>query len=155
MSTVRSQDRALDATVDDEELLPEELKRRRKIQHEAAEAAYIERYKLRLKRGILVGAIGSAFISAFVPGSWFWPIFMALVGGACGFYVVRNEAGHLIGISLFGVTAALVSLTHVNFAGIKDVGTGFIIVTTWLFHMILGWLVTTLSQEQRSREESF
>ena len=149
------QDRALDVSVDDDELTPEELKRRKQNQHLAAEAAYLERYQLRLKRCIIIGAVGSAVISAFVPGSWFWPFFMALIGGYMGYDVVHNNRGHLFGIMAFGGSAMLISLTHVNVAGIQDVLTGCVIVSTWLFHMALGWVITTLSQEQRSREESF
>ena len=150
-----AQDRALDLSIDDDELTPEELKRRKQSQHLAAEAAYLERYRLRVKRAMILGAVASVVISAFVPGSWFWPIVMGMIGGGLGFYVAQNNTGHLMGIVMFGGSAAVISLTHVNMAGIKDVGTGFIIVSTWLFHMALGWVVTMLSQEQRSREESF
>ena len=155
MAITQPQDRALDLSIDDDELTPEELKRRKENQHLLAEAAYLDRYQQRIKRAIWVGAVGSAVISAFVPGSWFWPIFMGLLGGYMGYDVVQNNRGPLFGIMAFGGSAMLISLTHINVAGIKDVLTGCIIVSTWLFHMALGWVVTTLSQEQRSREESF
>src|SRR4051794_10744459 len=82
-------DRAADLSIRDNELTPEELKRRKKVQHAAAEAAYLLRQEARLKRGVWVGAVSSAFIAACVPGTWFYPIFMALVGAACAFYVVK------------------------------------------------------------------
>ena len=150
-----ARDRAADLSIHDNELTPEELKRRKKARHAAAEAAYILRQEKRLKRGVWVGAVGSALIAVFVPGSWFYPIFMALVGAACGFFVVRSNVGAIYAIMLFGGSAAVVCLIKTNFGGLNDVGVGFIVVSTWLFHMALGFLVATLAHDQKIREDAY
>ena len=155
MLSTHSNDRALDLSIDDEELTPEELKRRKKTQKEAAEAAYILRQELRLKRGVMVGGIGSAFIAVFVPGSWFYPIVMGVVGAVLAYYVVRNALSPLYGILLFGSSAAFVCLLKINLGGMMDVGAGFITVSTWLFHMALGFLVAMLAQDQKLREDTY
>jgi hypothetical protein len=150
-----ARDRAADVSIHDNELTPEELKRRKKVQHAAAEAAYILRQEVRLKRGVWVGAVSSALIAAFVPGTWFYPIFMALVGAACAFYVVRFNISTIYSIMIFGASAAVVCLIRTNLGGLTDVGVGFIMVSTWLFHMALGFLVATLAHDQKIREDAY
>jgi hypothetical protein len=149
------QGRWADPKVHDDDLTPEELKQRKKVNHAAAEAAYLVRQEQRLKRGVWVGAVGSAFIAAFVPGSWFYPIFMTLVGAACGFYVVSSNLSAIYSIMLFGGSAAVVCLAKTNLGGMTEVGVGFIIVSTWLFHMALGFLVATLAHDQKIREDAY
>ncbi len=144
------------------ERLPESAKeeiRRQKVKKEALLAAYQLRLRARARSGVLLGALGSGLVAAFVPGTWLYPLLMALSGGALGYVVVVRKLGHINGICLFGFSAVLLALVCIPMNGEAGSwaagGAGAALMGSWLFQIAIGYMVSKVAEEDRTREDTF